>query len=365
MDRRKFIASASTAAAVVPALAAPAIAQTAPELKWRLTSSFPKSLDTIYGEAEVFAKDVAEATDGKFQIQCFPAGEIVPGLQAADKVTDGTLEIAHTASYYYWGKDPTFAFATAVPFGLNSRQQNAWMYHGGGIDLMNEFYAGYNIYALPGGNTGAQMGGWFRKEIKTPADLQGVKMRIGGFGGKVISKLGVVPQQIAGGDIYPSLEKGTIDAAEWVGPYDDQKLGFYKVAPFYYYPGWWEGSAMLHFFINKAKWESLPKNYQAIITIAAARSNVDMQAKYDQLNPQALKKLVADGAKLRPFTSEVLEACFKAAKETYAEISATNAPFKKIHDAMVAYRADAYLWQQVSEATFDNFMMSQQRKKQL
>ena len=365
MDRRKFIASAGTVAAATTALAAPAIAQSAPEIKWRLTSSFPKSLDTIFGAAEVFAKNVAEATDGRFQIQAFPAGEIVPGLQAADKVTDGTLEMAHTASYYYWGKDPTFAFATAVPFGINSRQQNAWMYHGGGIDLMNEFYAGYNIYALLCGNTGAQMGGWFRKEIKTPADLKGVKMRIGGFGGKVISKLGVVPQQIAGGEIYPSLEKGTIDAAEWVGPYDDQKLGFNKVAPFYYYPGWWEGGAMLHLFINKAKWEGLPKNYQAILTAAAAHANVDMQAKYDHLNPGALKQLVADGAKLRPFSAEILEACFNAAKETYAEINKTNAAFKKIHDAMMTYRNDAFLWQQVSEATFDNFMMAQQRKKAL
>ncbi|HTN96254.1 MAG TPA: TRAP transporter substrate-binding protein [Nordella sp.] len=365
MDRRKFIASAGTAAAATTALAAPAIAQSAPEIKWRLTSSFPKSLDTIFGAAEVFAKRVAEATDGRFQIQPFPAGEIVPGLQAADKVTDGTLEMAHTASYYYWGKDPTFAFATAVPFGINSRQQNAWMYHGGGLELMNEFYAAYNIYALPGGNTGAQMGGWFRKEIKTVADLEGIKMRIGGFGGKVIARLGVVPQQIAGGDIYPSLEKGTIDAAEWVGPYDDQKLGFNKVAPYYYYPGWWEGGAMLHFFINTAKWNELPKAYQAIVTSAAAYANVDMQAKYDHLNPTALKKLVADGAKLRPFSAEILEACFNAAKETYAEINATNAPFKKIHDAMMAYRNDAYLWQQVSEATFDNFMMAQQRKKAL
>jgi TRAP-type mannitol/chloroaromatic compound transport system substrate-binding protein len=365
MDRRKFFASAGTAAAATATLAAPAIAQSNPELKWRLTSSFPKSLDTIFGAAEVFARNVADATDGKFQIQAFPAGEIVPGLQAADKVTDGTVEMGHTASYYYWGKDPTFAFATAVPFGINSRQQNAWMYHGGGIDLMNEFYAGYNIYALPCGNTGAQMGGWFRKELKTPADLKGVKMRIGGFGGKVIAKLGVVPQQIAGGEIYPSLEKGTIDAAEWVGPYDDQKLGFNKVAPFYYYPGWWEGGAMLHLFINKAKWESLPKNYQAVLTSASAYANVDMQAKYDHLNPTALKKLVADGAKLRPYPQEVMEACFNAAKETYAEISGTNAPFKKIHDAMMAYRNDAYLWQQVSESTFDNFMMNQQRKKKL
>ena len=365
MNRRKFIASAGTAAAAVPALAAPAIAQSAPELKWRLTSSFPKSLDTIYGAAEVFANNVAQATDGKFQIQVFPAGEIVPGLQAADKVTDGTLEMAHTASYYFWGKDPTFAFGTAVPFGINSRQQNAWMYEGGGIDLMNEFYASYNIYALPGGNTGAQMGGWFRKEIKTVADLKGVKMRIGGFGGKVISKLGVVPQQIAGGDIYPALEKGTIDAAEWVGPYDDQKLGFNKVAPFYYYPGWWEGGAMLHFFINKAKWEGLPKNYQAAIASAAALANVVMQSKYDHQNPAAIKQLVANGAKLRPFSGEILEACFNAAKETYAEISASNAAFKKIHDSVMAYRADAFLWQQVADATFDNFMMAQQRKKQL
>ncbi|MGE0005489.1 MAG: TRAP transporter substrate-binding protein [Parvibaculaceae bacterium] len=365
MDRRKFIASAGTTVAATASIAAPAIAQSAPELKWRLTSSFPKSLDTIYGEAEVFAKDISEATDGKFQIQCFPAGEIVPGLQAADKVTDGTLEIAHTASYYYWGKDPAFAFATAVPFGLNSRQQNAWMYHGGGIDLMNEFYAAYNIHALPGGNTGAQMGGWFRKEIKTPEDLKGTKMRIGGFGGKVIAKLGVVPQQLAGGDVYPSLEKGTIDAAEWVGPYDDQKLGFNKVAPYYYYPGWWEGGAMLHFFINKAKWEELPKSYKAIVIMAAARANTSMQAKYDYLNPPAIKQLVADGAKLRPFPNAVLEACFTAANETYAEINATNAAFKKMHDAMMAYRNDAYLWQQVSEATFDNFMMAQQRKKAL
>ncbi|MFL5258801.1 MAG: TRAP transporter substrate-binding protein [Hyphomicrobiales bacterium] len=365
MDRRNFISSTGLAAAAAATLAAPAIAETAPELRWRLTSSFPKSLDTIFGAAETFAKYVAEATDGKFQIQAFPAGEIVPGLQAADKVTDGTVEMCHTASYYYWGKDPTWAFGTAVPFGLNARQQNAWMYYGGGVDLMNEFYAGYNIYALPAGNTGAQMGGWFRKELKTPDDLKGVKMRIGGFGGKVISRLGVVPQQIAGGDIYPALEKGTIDAAEWVGPYDDAKLGFQKVAPFYYYPGWWEGGAMLHVMINKDKWQELPKSYQAIVASAAQAANCDMLAKYDFLNPPAIKQLVAAGAKLRPFSPEILEACFNAAKDTYAEIGATNAPFKKIHDAMMGFRNDDYLWLQVSEATFDSFMMSQQRKKRL
>jgi TRAP-type mannitol/chloroaromatic compound transport system substrate-binding protein len=361
MDRRKLIASAAAATT----LATPALAQSAPQIKWRLTSSFPKSLDTIFGIAEIFARIVADATDGKFQIRCFPAGEIVGGLRAADKVSDGTVEMCQTASYYYWGKDPTFAFGTAVPFGLNARQQNAWMYFGGGIKLMNEFYARYNIHALPAGNTGAQMGGWFRKEIKTLADLKGLKMRIGGFGGKVIAKLGVVPQQIAGSDVYPALEKGTIDAAEWAGPYDDLKLGFNKVAPYYYYPGWWEGGPMLHFFINTVQWDALPKTYQAVITAAAAKANVDMQAKYDHVNPAALKKLVAEGAKLRPFSAEILDACFNAAKETYAEISATNAAFKKVYDAMKAYRSDSYLWQQVAEASFDNFMMSQQRKKAL
>src|SRR5437764_569143 len=202
MKRRQFLKTASAGVAAT-AIASPAIAQAMPELKWRMTSSFPKSLDTIYGASEAFAKAVAEATDNKFQIQAFAAGEIVPGLQAADAVQNGTVEMCHTASYYYFGKDPTFAFGTAVPFGLNSRMQNAWQFFGGGMDVMNDFYKKFNIYGIPAGNTGCQMGGWFRKEIKTVADLNGVKMRIGGFAGRVMQKLGVVPQQIAGGDIYP------------------------------------------------------------------------------------------------------------------------------------------------------------------
>ncbi len=235
MKRRNFLA-ASGAGLAAAAVAAPAVAQSAPEVKWRLTSSFPKSLDTIYGGAETISKQVAELTDNKFQIQVFAAGEIVPGLQALDAVSNNTVEMCHTCSYYYVGKDPTFAIGTAVPFGLNARQMNAWLFQGGGNELFNEFYKKFNVYGIPAGNTGAQMGGWFRKEIKTVADLQGLKMRIAGITGQVLAKLGVVPQQVAGGDIYPALEKGTIDAAEWVGPYDDEKLGFNKVAPFYYYP---------------------------------------------------------------------------------------------------------------------------------
>src|SRR5437868_6983475 len=298
MKRRQFLQTAGVGLTAT-AIASPAIAQSMPETKWRLTSSFPKSLDTIYGAAEVFSKAVAEASDNKFQIQVFAAGEIVPGLQAADAVTNGTVEMCHTASYYYVGKDPTFAFGTAVPFGLNSRMQNAWQHFGGGMDLMNEFYKKYNVFAIPCGNTGCQMGGWFRKEIKEPADLNGLKMRIGGYAGRVLTKLGLVPQQLAGGDIYPALEKGTLDACEWVGPYDDEKLGFNKVAQYYNYPGWWEGGAMLHNFINVDKWNSLPKHYQAIVHQGSHVANTTMAAKYDASNPAALKRLIARGAQRR------------------------------------------------------------------
>jgi TRAP-type mannitol/chloroaromatic compound transport system substrate-binding protein len=356
MKRRQFLQAAGLAAAAT-AVAKPAIAQSMPEVKWRLTSSFPKSLDTIYGAAEIFSKAVAEATDNKFQIQAFAAGEIVPGLAAADAVQNGTVEMCHTASYYYFGKDPTFAFGTAVPFGLNARMQNGWQYFGGGMELMNDFYKKFNIIGFPAGNTGCQMGGWFRKEIKEVADLKGLKFRIGGFAGTVLAKLGVVPQQIAGGDIYPALEKGTIDAAEWVGPYDDEKLGFQKIAPYYYYPGWWEGGAMLHNFINIEKWNSLPPAYQSIVKTASALANERMLAKYDAVNPGALTNLLRAQVQLRGFSPAIMEACLKAALEVYAEVSTKNADFKKVWDALLAYRNEQYLWWRVAEYTYDDFMI--------
>ncbi len=369
MDRRSFMRKAGLAGAgavgTVTTLAAPAIAQSMPKVAWRCTSSFPKALDTIFGAAQTMANFVRESTDGNFDIQVFAAGELVPGLQAADATSAGTVECCHTASYYYWGKDPTYALATAVPFMFNDRQMNAWLYYGDGNALLNEFYATQGLYGLPCGNTGAQMGGWYRKEIRTVADFKGLKMRIGGFAGKVMERLGLVPQQIAGGDIYPALEKGTIDAAEWVGPYDDEKLGFQKVAPYYYYPGWWEGGPTLHTLVNLSKWNELPKFYQAALTSACEAANCDMMASYDHKNPSALKRLVGGGAQLRPFSPEVLSGCFDAANATYAEITAGNAAFKKIYDSQTAFRRDAYVWAQVSEYTFDTFMMLQQRAGKL
>src|SRR5712692_3822164 len=356
MKRREFLKVAGAGMAA-SAVAAPAVAQSMPEVKWRLTASWPKSLDTLYGACETFAKHVSEATDNKFQVQPFAAGEIVPALQVLDAVQNGTVEIGHTAMYYFIGKDPTWALFCAVPFGLNGRQQNAWFYDGDGTKLMNEFGKKSNVNPLVGGNTGAQMGGWFRKEIKTVEDINGLTFRIGGWAGKTLQKLGVVPQQIAGGDIYPALEKGTIDAAEWVGPYDDEKLGFQKVAKYYYYPGFWEGGTAVHAFCNLEKWNSLPRNYQAIIESAAAHANSWMAARYDMQNPGALKRLVAGGTQLRPFTNEVLDACLKATNELWAEISAKNPDFKKTIDAMQAYRSDQYLWWQVAEYTFDSFMI--------
>jgi TRAP-type mannitol/chloroaromatic compound transport system substrate-binding protein len=356
MKRRDFL-KVSAAGAAATAVASPAIAQSSPEIKWRLTSSFPKSLDTIYGGAVELSKYVAEMTDNKFQIQVFAAGEVVPGLQALDATSNGTVEMSHTVAYYYVGKDPTFAIFASVPFGLNARQQNSWWYQAGGEELGNEFFKKHGVIGFPTGNTGTQMGGWFRKEIKTVADLSGLKFRIGGIAGQVLQKVGVVPQQLAGGDIYPALEKGTIDAAEWVGPYDDEKLGFAKVAKYYYYPGFWEGGPMVHAFANLEKWNALPKSYQAILTNATANANTWMNARYDMLNPAALKRLVAGGTQLRPFTNEVLEACLKATNELWAETSAKNPDFKKSIDAMQAYRSDQYLWWQVAEYTFDSFMI--------
>jgi TRAP-type mannitol/chloroaromatic compound transport system substrate-binding protein len=356
MKRREFLTTAGAGLAS-SAVAMPAIAQSSPEITWRLTSSFPKSLDVTYGGAVVFAKQVADLTDNPFKINVFSAGELVPGLQALDAASNGTVEMAHTVSYYYVGKDPTFAIAASVPFGLNARQQHAFLYQGGGNEAFNEFFKKYNVYGLQMGNTGTQMGGWFRHEIKTPADLSGLKFRIGGIAGRVLQKVGVVPQQLAGGDIYPALEKGVIDAAEWIGPYDDEKLGFNKVAPYYYYPGWWEGGPSLHGFISLSKWNELPKSYQAAVINAANYSTTWMQAKYDAQNPAALKRLVAAGAQLRPFSNEVMEACLKATNETWAEISATNADFKKMIEMMIAFRNDQYLWWQVAEYTYDSFMI--------
>ena len=356
MKRRQFLKAAGVGVAA-SAIAAPAVAQSMPEVKWRLTASWPKSLDTLYGGCEYFAKRMAEITDNRFQIQVFAAGEIVPGLQVLDAVQNGTVEMGNTALYYYWGKDAAFTYGTALPFGLNARQMSSWLRFGGGEGLLNELLKNYNCIGFAAANTGAQMGGWFRKELRNLGDVSGVKMRIGGFAGTIVTKIGIVPTQLAAGDIYPSLEKGTIDAAEWVGPYDDEKLGFAKVAPYYYYPGWWEGCGQAHNIMNLAKWNELPKHYQAAIQTASSDAWNWVIGRYDNANPAALKRLLAGGAQLRAFPQDVMEACYKAAHDIYADLNRTNPMFKKMYDSLVPFRSDSYLWLQVAELGFDNVMI--------
>ncbi|GGF72488.1 ABC transporter substrate-binding protein [Azorhizobium oxalatiphilum] len=354
-QRRRFLGASATAALASTTVAMPAIAQSSPEVKWRLTSSFPRSLDTIFGTALQLSQMVSDATDGKFQIQCFPAGELVPGLQALDAVSSNTIECAQTCTYFYIGKDPTLAFGTGVPFGFNSRQQHSWWHFGGGDQIINDVLKGFNVYGIVAGNSGTQMGGFFRKEINTVEDLKGLKFRIGGIGGQVLAKLGVVPQQLAPGDVYPALERGTLDAAEFVGPYDDEKLGLAKVAKYYYYPGWWEGGPMIHLIINQQQWDKLPKHYQAILRNACEAANNWMLGKYDSVNPPAVRRLVAQGAELRAFPQPVMEAGYKAAFELYGELAAQNPNFKKALDSMNAIRGEQLLWWQIAEYSFDSF----------
>ncbi len=357
MDRRSLIKNAGIAGVLAAGVAPAVHAQAA--IRWRLTSAFPKALDTIYGAAETFSRKVKDLSGGKFEISVHAAGELVPTGGLVDAVQNGTVEMGHTAPYYYFGKDETFALGCAIPFGLNSRQMTAWQYDGNGLKLMREFYSAYNIVSFPMGNTGAQMGGWFRKEIKTVADYKGLKFRVGGFAGKVISRLGGVPQNIPGGEIYQALEKGTIDAAEWVGPYDDQKLGFFKVAPFYHYPGWWEGGPQLDLYVNTKAYEGLSAENKAIIENASAYAHTEMQAKYDARNPTALRQLVANKTKLVSFNKAVLDAAFKESMALYSEIAAKNPNWKKVYEDYSKFRRDSNQWFRFTEARFDSYMQSQ------
>ncbi len=340
----------------------------APEVVWRLTSSFPKTLDLMYGGAETFARTVGALTGGKFRIDVSPAGDIVPGLQALDAVQAGTVEACQTSMDYFYSKDPTFALATAMPFGMNARQQAAFAAEGGGTDLFNAFLADYNVLALPAGNTGAQMGGFFRKPLKSAVDLQGMKIRVGGLAGMVLQRLGAIPQQTPRSELYNALDQGTIDAATWVSPYDDEKLtgdektALQKVAPNYYYPGWWRGGSVIHVVFNKAKFDALTPVYQAALRAAAAVAHADMLARYDARNPPALKRLVVAGAELRAFPQDLLEAAFKASSDIYRELADENPKFRSMLDATLAFRSEEYLWWQVGEYTFDNFMIRQRAK---
>ncbi len=347
ITRRRLAPAAASLAAIA---ASPALAQQTNEVvKWRLTSSFPKSLDTLWGASATISRVVGELTDGKFQLQPYAAGELVPGLQVLDAVANATVECGHTYNGYYVGKNPSFIFDASLPFGFTPRQHNAWMMFGDGRKLMEEVYDSFGIVALLAGNTGGQMFGWFRKEIKTPKDLEGLKIRTAGFGGKVFQKLGAVPQQIAGGDIYPAMERGTIDACEWVGPYDDEKLGFNKVAKYYYTPGVMELEATNVLMVNKAAWTALPPRYQAALRYAGTYAMVEMLASYDAKNAQAIARLVGSGTQLTVLPEEVIRALRGALEAVLDDEAAQNAQFKKILVNWRQFRADQHRWFSIAD----------------
>ncbi|AMW28436.1 TRAP transporter substrate-binding protein [Arthrospira platensis] len=364
MKRRNILGYAATGVATAAALAAcspqntgPAVqSDSLPRVRWKMATSWPTSLDTLYGAAELIAELVSKLTDGRFTIQTFAAGEIVPGLQVLDAIQQGTVECGHTASYYYIGKNPALTFGTCVPFGLNTQQQMAWLYHGGGIEAMNKLYADFNTIAFPAGNSGAQMGGWFKREVNNIADLNGLKMRIPGLGGEVLSRLGVNVQVLPGGEIFLALERGAIDAAEFVGPYDDEKLGLNNAARLYYYPGWWEPGSSFDLQINLVAWNRLPTEYQEILKTAASAANIQTLAKYDVQNPQALKRLIDGGTQLKAFSPEILQASLAATTDLLEDMASINSSFRDIYEPWKEFRDNIRQWHAVGEFAFSNFV---------
>ena len=365
-SRRAFLSHAAAGAAGAGLLAAcgadsddtlegaPAV-QTGERIRWRCASSFPRGLDAIYGSAERIGELTSALTGGRFEIRAYPAGELVPGLQVMDAVQQGTVQVGQSTSYYYTGKNQALAFDAGVPFGMTARQQDAWLNEGGGLDVVRGVFADFNIITFPGGNTGAQMGGWFRKEVNSPEDLVGLKMRIPGLGGDVMDRMGVTVQVLAGGDIYPALERGAIDATEWVGPYDDEKLGLHQAAQYYYYPGWWEPSASVSFEVNQTAWDSLSADYKAVFEVAAQASARRMLYTYDARNPAALQRLVAGGTQLRPFSDEIMSLARTTIGEILEEYAAADAQYRQVYDHWRNFKEASYRWFGTAELRYAGF----------
>ena len=326
---------------------------------WRMATSWPKSLDILFGGAERISRLVSKMTNGRFTITPYAAGEIVDGFGVLDAVSQGTVECGHSASYYYFDRNPALAFGSTVPFGLTAQQQNAWLYYGGGSEMINEIYANYNIISFPAGNTGVQMGGWFKRQINTVADLQNLKMRIPGFGSQVMKRLGVEVQVLPADKIVPALIAGKIDAVEWNNPYDDEIIGLNEAAPYYYYPGWWEPGATYELQINKQQWNQLPKEYQTILKIATANVNVTMLAEYNAKNGKVLRRLMHSGTELLPFSRAILSAASAKTREIYDEYASKDQNFRKVYDSWQKFRQHVYYWGQINELNLSEFIVQQ------
>jgi TRAP-type mannitol/chloroaromatic compound transport system substrate-binding protein len=353
MDRRNILGGAALAG-----LAMPSLARAQAQVRWRMATAWPRSLDTIYGSVEQLCRRVGQLSEGRFVITPFPGGEIVPALQTFDAVQNGAVECGHVLTANFIGKDINFAFDGGLPFGLNARQQVAWLAEGGGLPLLRSLFARYNVVQFPCGNVGVQMGGFFRKEIREVADLSGLKMRIGGIGGRILAKFGAAPQQLAASDIYSALERGTIDATEWIGPHDDEKLGFHRIAKFYYYPGWWEGSAQITALCSQPAWEALPQGFRDMFETACNEQTLQMLARYDIRNPEALRRMVAQGVQIRPFPRPVMDAAYRASFELFEELAQQNADFRSLYGSWRPFLETSNSWMRIAEFSLDAYRYS-------
>ena len=356
MKRREFLKKAGVVAAASTAFSPNVFAQGGGKMHLEMVTSWPTSLDTIYGGALNTAKFINELTGGDVVVDVYPGGAQVGGLEVYDAVSSGAFALGHTAPYYYVGKNTAHAFFTAIPFGLNAQQQNAWLESGGGQALWDELNAPDNLIAFAAGNTGVQMGGWFNKEINSLEDLQGLKMRIPGLGGKVMTRAGVNVQVLPGGEIYLSLELGTIDATEWVGPYDDEILGFHKIAQYYYTPGWHEPGPTLGTYVNLDEWNGMPEDIQNTIKIASKAANLQMLADYDAKNGAAFARIKESGVEVREFPAEVLQGLEGHMDDIHSEEVASNADYAKIHAEWSAFRNDIRSFHAIQENAYANYV---------
>lgn len=354
MKRRSFLKKVGIGTiATGTALGGLSNANAADRFRWKLVTTWPPNFPIFMDGIKRFAKDVKRMSRNQLSIQVFAGGELIPALQTFDAVSQGTVEMGHGAAYYWAGKIPAGQFFTAVPFGLNAQGMNAWLYHGGGLDLWRDLYAKHNLVPFPMGNTGVQMGGWFRKPIESLSSLKGLKMRIPGLGGKVIAKAGVNPVLLPGSEVYTALERGTIDATEWVGPFHDLRLGLYRAAKYYYYPGWHEPGPTLELTINKSAWDGLPKHLQMIVENAAAASNAWMLAEFEARNPEALATLKQKyKVKVLPFPDDVITALRKLTTETLNEEAEKDADFKRIYQAYKEFSDNNAHWNAISEDAY-------------
>jgi TRAP-type mannitol/chloroaromatic compound transport system substrate-binding protein len=371
MKRREFLKKSGTVAAAAVAVAAGCAkpveqkkAKVEKTYEWKMVTTWPPNLPVLQTGAVRFAQRVEEATGGRIKIKVFAGGELVPPLGVFDAVSDGTVEVGSGAAYYWAGKVPAAQWFTTVPFGLNAQGINAWFYSGGGLELWEEVYAPFNLVPRPQGNTGVQMGGWFRKEMNTLADYKGLKMRIPGLGGKIVAKAGGTVVLLPGGEIFTSLERGVIDATEWVGPMHDLRMGFYKAAKYYYYPGWHEPGTCLEVIFNKKVYDELPRDLQLTLDAVAAETNMWSLCEFEAGNGAALQELISQhNVNLVRFPESLLEDLRELAAETLEEEASKDAESRKVHEAFKKFRAQVGVWGSISESAYYNVMADKYKLK--